>query len=740
MTGKEKWGAKSGGSKPIKRRNNHEHFVMIVLFSYLSSIICCISCSKDEINSSIQANIELLSSHNLFFNDAANLYELNFTTNVDWEIQKTSNDNWYSIQPNSGTAGYHKIIIKVEPNNNEDRTSSFAIIAGTAKSKINIIQQKKIDIIPSKERYTLEADETSFNLEIKANIDYNINSNASWVTIADSKSLSDGAYTIFVQANISNNERIAEIIISNNKYNITKTVTVRQFARFPKNNQLWYLSINGKIDPSEIRGFNTNIKSNEFDNDTGKGVITFDDDLTTIGNWAFNKNSYLGKIWMPSSVTKIGNYAFCDCYRLNDIVLSSNITDIGQGAFKGCSLEKLEFPSVINISESAFEECESLKSIYLSDQIPCIQRYTFKNCTDLEEIKMGNNIKYIGYQAFSGCSTLSHIILPSSLDSLGQYAFSECSKLTTVDIPNSVEKFGGVIFQNCTSLKSIKGKYVSSDNRCIIKDSILLSIAPFGLDKYTLPNEISVIPEKMFYNSTTIEELTIPQSVNQIDKNAFEGCTSDLVICCDIEDCIWETGFYGGKFMKVKITGTVNRIAESSFKECRKLQYVEIDEGVSSIGFNAFINCISLKSINLPSTINNIEARGFDGCTGELIINCNVPDAKDSQSSPFYWSDFSSIVVGDHVEILGDYVFCNNWRKKNLRKVSLGRNIRKLGKYAFSECSNLESLTIYSNNPPIIDFKCFDGISKSCILYVPIGTIDNFSEWKDYFYSIVEMK
>ena len=356
MTGKEKWGAKSGESKPIKRRNNHEHFVMIVLFSYLSSIICCISCSKDEINSSIQANIELLSSHNLFFNDAANLYELNFTTNVDWEIQKTSNDNWYSIQPNSGTAGYHKIIIKVEPNNNEDRTSSFAIIAGTAKSKINIIQQKKIDIIPSKERYTLEADETSFNLEIKANIDYNINSNASWVTIADSKSLSDGAYTIFVQANISNNERIAEIIISNNKYNITKTVTVRQFARFPKNNQLWYLSINGKIDPSEIRGFNTNIKSNEFDNDTGKGVITFDDDLTTIGNWAFNKNSYLGKIWMPSSVTKIGNYAFCDCYRLNDIVLSSNITDIGQGAFKGCSLEKLEFPSVINISESAFEE------------------------------------------------------------------------------------------------------------------------------------------------------------------------------------------------------------------------------------------------------------------------------------------------------------------------------------------------------------------------------------------------
>ena len=139
----------------------------------------------------------------------------------------------------------------------------------------------------------------------------------------------------------------------------------------------------------------------------------------------------------------------------------------------------------------------------------------------------------------------------------------------------------------------------------------------------------------MFYNSTTIEELTIPQSVNQIDKNAFEGCTSDLVICCDIEDCIWETGFYGGKFMKVKITGTVNRIAESSFKECRKLQYVEIDEGVSSIGFNAFINCISLKSINLPSTINNIEARGFDGCTGELIINCNVPDAKIANPLPF---------------------------------------------------------------------------------------------------------
>ena len=54
--------------------------------------------------------------------------------------------------------------------------------------------------------------------------------------------------------------------------------------------------------------FNTTIQSHEFSD--GKGTITFNDDVTSIGKKAFNNCSGLTSITIPNSVTSIGDSAF----------------------------------------------------------------------------------------------------------------------------------------------------------------------------------------------------------------------------------------------------------------------------------------------------------------------------------------------------------------------------------------------------------------------------------------------
>ena len=118
--------------------------------------------------------------------------------------------------------------------------------------------------------------------------------------------------------------------------------------------------------------------SHTFEN--GVGTIEFDDDVTSIGTYAFYKCTDLTSITIPDGVTSIGDEAFSYCEGLTSVTIGNGVTSIGTSAFSECKgLTSVTIGSgVTSIGEGAFQDCYGLTSITsLAATAPTILNITF---------------------------------------------------------------------------------------------------------------------------------------------------------------------------------------------------------------------------------------------------------------------------------------------------------------------------------------------------------------------------
>ena len=171
------------------------------------------------------------------------------------------------------------------------------------------------------------------------------------------------------------------------------TAFVYDGVRPQPNNEIWYTAT-AKVEPYYADEFGATYLSNVWDSETGKGIITFEGD-----------------------VTKIGYYAFWGCTSLTSVTIPDSVTTIGGGAFAGC------------------ESLKEFKGKFAADNSRCLI--------------MDNTIF-----AYANASGTTYTI-PDSVTTIGNYAFYACYKLTSVTIPDSVTTIGDGAFYACYSLTSV---------------------------------------------------------------------------------------------------------------------------------------------------------------------------------------------------------------------------------------------------------------------------------------------
>lgn len=169
----------------------------------------------------------------------------------------------------------------------------------------------------------------------------------------------------------------------------------------------------------------------------------------------FTQKSYT----VAETVTKIADSAFmslCGCEHLESVDMSDNVTEIGNFAFERCrSLSEIRFSKRLKkIGIDAFSDC-ALKTVVVPDSVTEIGSYAFFGCDKMKLIKLPKNLTKLEANIFHGCSELEALEIPDTVTEIGERAFANCRKLKEITVPKNVEIVPKYAFYDCSELKRI---------------------------------------------------------------------------------------------------------------------------------------------------------------------------------------------------------------------------------------------------------------------------------------------
>ena len=112
--------------------------------------------------------------------------------------------------------------------------------------------------------------------------------------------------------------------------------------------------------------------------------IKFDDEIISVGRYAFADCPNLTKVTLPSALQTIGKSAFNRCPKLISITIPDGIGVIGEYAFTNCyALESVTIPeSVRKIKDQAFRSCDELKSVKINKSCT-LSKQVFPDTTEI---------------------------------------------------------------------------------------------------------------------------------------------------------------------------------------------------------------------------------------------------------------------------------------------------------------------------------------------------------------------
>lgn len=226
-----------------------------------------------------------------------------------------------------------------------------------------------------------------------------------------------------------------------------------------------------------------------------KGVV-----MTEMPEEQFYDNDTLRSVVLPSTLKKLGNYAFASCSKLNSATLPEGLEEIGN---------------------YAFNYCDSLSQINLPMTLKKLGNYVFYDC-NLQSVVLPEGLTEMGYSCFAYNEDLTSVTLPSTLKVIPESSFRNCY-LSELTIPEGVEGIEGSAFSN-----AFYNYYKDNKKSITIKTpSTLKYIYSYAfedrlIEKVELNEGLETLGYGCF-NSTHIEEITIPSTVNYC-RRPFYNC------------------------------------------------------------------------------------------------------------------------------------------------------------------------------------------------------------------------
>ena len=314
--------------------------------------------------------------------------------------------------------------------------------------------------------------------------------------------------------------------LTNGVLTISGTGEMTDYTNMSDNLTPWYSS-RTSITSVVIENGVTHIGNYALYNCTKLTSANIPNSVTSIGNYAFIYCSNLTGITIPNNVTRIGDVAFGACSSLTSVTIPNSVTSIGEGAFYGCThLSKVvAHAQIFDAEESSWAYyTKQLDSVIinngeLTDNVQSVIKRSYKTLKTLDVSAATNTI--LPDEAFKGYYNLETLKLPANLTQINYMAVAECVNLTTIAIPESVEEIEQRAFENCRSITSIE----FGENPSLIKIGKWAFYNCHQLENINLPEGVEEIGAAAFYGCAYAQTAHLPASVQSIGDNAFALCS-----------------------------------------------------------------------------------------------------------------------------------------------------------------------------------------------------------------------
>jgi hypothetical protein len=283
-----------------------------------------------------QEDALVISQKDIVVGDESGTVSFEIQTNVEFKVS-VPNVSWLrAVQTRSLTS--HTLIYEYDKNTSYDSRKAQIVVTDTKNNKsetITITQIQKDAIVIAEDNYSVKGEGGEINIEVGHNIEFDIKIDGDWITQKQTRTLETSNLIFVVAENTADKVREGSITFTSKNGSISQKISITQASKSTTNSQIWYTAT-AKVIPYIEDAFGATIISNEWDSTTGKGVITFDGEVTKIGDYAFGLCENLTWIDIPETITSIGASAFSGCRSLAEITIPASITAVGAEAFKSC--------------------------------------------------------------------------------------------------------------------------------------------------------------------------------------------------------------------------------------------------------------------------------------------------------------------------------------------------------------------------------------------------------------------
>lgn len=263
-------------------------------------------------------------------------------------------------------------------------------------------------------------------------------------------------------------------------------------------------------------------------------------------------------------------------------------------------------------------------------------------------------------------------------------AFKNSKRIFPVFLDDNTE-IPGALKMILENLQHVKGSSIDKDEKYIDK---LISSLPIETMR-----SLSIDDGVLTRCKDGSHIISIPDGVRVIGKSAFKNCEKlEQLEIGDIVESVLTEAFRGCKRLKsLTLPKNVRYVGESAFRDCTSLDSLCVENDEIELGERAFENCASLENIQLSNGISEIYGGVFNSCKALKSITLPEKLTVLGESSFADCVSLREIDIPEHVTKIDDMVFNGCL---NLEQISMKDKITKIGKYAFKDCQSLESVFI----------------------------------------------